>query len=91
MTLLSLDTTLLRHHSPYDTTLNVSFFHVSEVATHIQAKAIYSQPYFYMCISVSTGLEHGIAVFAGIAVFTHLRRLNVITSNNNLIVLLGHH
>ena len=49
------------------------FLHVSKVATLTQVKAIYPQPYFHMCISVSQSVRNiGIAVFEGIAVFAHL-------------------
>ena len=59
------------------------FFYVSKVATltQTQIKAIHSLPYFHMCISVSQPVRNiGIAVFAGIVAFDHLRLLNVITS-----------
>ena len=53
------------------------FFHVSKVATLTQVKAIYSQP---MCISVSQPIRNiSLAIFAGLAVFARLQRLNVIT------------
>ena len=36
----------------------------------LTVKAIYSQPYFHMCISISQLIGNiGIAVFAGLAVF----------------------
>ena len=54
------------------------FFHASKVVTVIQVKAIYSPPYVHFC--VTTGREHWHEVFAGIAVFTRLRCLNIITS-----------
>ena len=51
------------------------FFHVRNIATLTQVKAIYCQPYFHMCISVSQPVRNiGMAVFAGIAVFAHLER-----------------
>ena len=56
-------------------------FQVSKVVSLNQVKAIYSQPYFHMCISVLKPVRYlGIAVFAGKAVFARLRRFNVITS-----------
>ena len=64
---------------PYDITVMISllfFFHVCKVATLIQIKEIYSQPYLYIYISVSQPVGNtGIAVFAGRAIFA------VITSN----------
>ena len=64
MTLLGVMTSLLM------TSLLVFFM---QVATLTQVKAIYSQPYFHMCISVSQPVRNiGIAVFADIAVFTRL-------------------
>ena len=72
--------TTLTTNSAYDITLSI-FFHVSKVATLIQVKAIYSQPYCHMCISDSQLVRNNsIAVFDGIAVFARLRCLNVITS-----------
>ena len=62
------------------TSLLVFFFlYVSKFATITQIKAIYSQPYFHMWISVSHPVgDIGIAVFAGKTVFACLRRLNAI-------------
>ena len=61
------------------------FFHVSDVITLTHVKAIYSHPYFRMCISISQPVRNfgivefaGIAVFAGIAAFADFRRLKVI-------------
>ena len=51
----------------YDITPSV--FSASKVATLTQVKAIYSQVYYHMCISVSQLVSNiGIAEFAGIAV-----------------------
>ena len=60
---------------PYDITLLMTsllvVFHVSKVATLTHVKAIHSQPYFHMCISVLQPVSNiGIAVFPGIAVFS---------------------
>ena len=65
----------------------LAYLFLSIVANH---KAIHSQPFFHMCISVSQLVRNigravfvgiatllAIAVFASIAVFAGLRRLNV--------------
>ena len=64
---------------PYDITLLMTsllcccFSCTCNVDTLTQVKAIYSQPYFHMCISVSQPVGNiGIAEFAGIAVFAPL-------------------
>ena len=70
-------------HSPYDITHRVFLFfpHVSILASLAQIKAIYSQPYYHMCISVSPPFKNiGIAVFGGIAVLPRFDRLSVISS-----------
>ena len=49
----------------------------------MQIKAIYFQPYFHMYISALQLVRNiGIAVFAGIAIFALLRRLNIINSSS---------
>ena len=59
----------------------IALFASSKV--HTLTKINPSQPYFHMYISVSFVSQLvrniGIAVFTGIAVFAHLRRLNIVT------------
>ena len=63
------------------------FYHASKVATLTQVKAVYSQSYSHMCISISKLVKNiSIAIFAGIAVFARLQPLNVITSESAIII-----